>query len=265
MRTDQIAAAALIGSLALAGCKAQSPSDKGAAPGAAAPSTAAAPATPATETPAPVNTAAGSFTGVVAETMDGGNYTYLRLQNGSDEIWAAAPQFDARVGERISITLDMPMREFRSPTLNRTFPLIYFVTEVGRNGQAAQSTGAAMPPMMSSHAGADAAGAAGSIAPPRGGTPIAEVFARRSSLAGTRVTVRGRVVTGNSGINDRNYLHLQDGSGSADAHDNDLTVTTTDRANPGDIVTATGVLATNKDSGVGFTYEAIVEDATVTR
>ena len=93
----------------------------------------------------------------------------------------------------------------------------------------------------------------------------AEVFARRSSLAGTRVTVRGRVVKVNSGINDRNYLHLQDGSGSADAHDNDLTVTTTDRANPGDIVTATGVLATNKDSGVGFTYEAIVEDATVTR
>jgi len=53
----------------------------------------------------------------------------------------------------------------------------------------------------------------------------------------------GTVVKFNGGILDRNWVHLQDGSGSADGHDNDLMVTTDATVQVGDVVTASGVLA----------------------
>jgi hypothetical protein len=92
---------------------------------------------------------------------------------------------------------------------------------------------------------------------------IADVFARRDALSGRPVTVRGRVVKFNGGILDRNWLHIQDGSGSSAAHDNDLTITTDAGASVGDVVTASGVLGTNKDFGAGYAYEAILEKATL--
>ena len=60
-----------------------------------------------------------------------------------------------------------------------------------------------------------------------------------------------------------NWLHIQDGSGTADARTNDLTVTTSDSAKVGDVVTVTGTLATKKDFGAGYAYDAIVEKATL--
>ena len=69
----------------------------------------------------------------------------------------------------------------------------------------------------------------------------------------------------NGGILDRNWLHLQDGSGSADAHDNDLTITTDASVKVGDVVTMTGVVGTNKDFGAGYAYDVIVEKATLAK
>jgi len=63
---------------------------------------------------------------------------------------------------------------------------------------------------------------------------------------------------------DRNWLHLQDGSGSAADKTNDLTVTTGASARVGDVVTVSGVLAVNKDFGSGYLYDAILEKATLT-
>ena len=76
--------------------------------------------------------------------------------------------------------------------------------------------------------------------------------------------MRGKVVKVNNGIMDRNWVHLQDGSGSAKAKTNDLTVTTGAVLAVGDVVMMKGVLATSKDFGAGYAYDAILEQATVT-
>jgi len=78
------------------------------------------------------------------------------------------------------------------------------------------------------------------------------------------VTVRGRVVKYNGGILGRNWLHLQDGSGELAKGTNDLTVTTTGAAAIGDVVTATGTGAVDRDFGAGYTYTVMVEDAALT-
>jgi hypothetical protein len=204
------------------------------------------------------------FTGSIVETMDAGGYTFVHdpaaTETAAGDVWIAAPQFDAHEGEQISASLEMPMRDFTSPTLNRKFPLIYFVQEIGRNGQPLRGTGSAA-------AGSGAAGPASvrveKTAPPPGGLSIADVFAKKGALSGKPVAVRGTVVKVTGNVLDRNWFHLQDGSGTASAHDNDLTVTSDANVKIGDVVTARGVLATDRDFGIGYAYDAILERASI--
>jgi hypothetical protein len=103
------------------------------------------------------------------------------------------------------------------------------------------------------------------MTPPPGGTEIADVWANRKALAGKTVTVRGKVVKFNGGILDRNWLHLQDGTGKAADGSNDLTVTTSDDLKVGDIVTITGTVGIDRDFTAGYAYPVIIENARVIR
>jgi hypothetical protein len=158
------------------------------------------------------------------------------------------------------------MENFRSQTLNRDFPLIYFTTRIGREGELPQ----AAPAMMSAHAqAAGAPDAAGSpqvtapIEPAPGGTTVANVWADRKALAGKTVTVRGKVVKFNGGIMGRNWIHLQDGTGAAADGTNDLLVTSNAAAKVGDVVTVTGKVAIDKDFTAGYAYAVMIEGATI--
>ncbi len=222
----------------------------------------------ATSTPAAVP-AAGTISGTIAETMNSGGYTYALLQTGSKDSWIATGELPVKVGDRISATIDMPMENFNSKTLNRRFPLIYFVTGVTRNGVAVPGTaGTPALALAGSHEPTQATAAPQIVAPIKpepGGITIADLWARRKELSGKLVVVSGRVMKVNNGIMGSNWIHLQDGSGGARDGTNDLTVTTSATVKVGDIVTISGKLATDKDFGAGYTYAAIVENATVTR
>ena len=239
------------------------PADTAGAPPASTP--ASAPHAPASQTGGqPPGQSANVFSGAISETMNSGGYTYMHLQKGALDVWVAGPEFDAKVGEVVAVSLDMPMQGFESKTLNRTFPLLYFVANVARNGQQPSSDRTPAAPAMATGHGADSAAVVvEKLQPPAGGLSIADVFTRRAALSGKSVTVRGTVVKFNVGIMDRNWLHIQDGSGTADAHNNDLTVTTDASVKVGDVVTLSGVLGTNKDFGAGYAYDAIVEKAVI--
>jgi hypothetical protein len=165
----------------------------------------------------------------------------------------------------------MPMEHFKSKTLNRDFPVLYFVSNVAREGETlagarGPAAGAAAPiSMMGSHQSAAAAAAPVEHIPPAaGGLTIADVWAQRKALAGKPIVVRGKVMKVNNGIMDRNWVHVQDGSGTAADRTNDLTITTAADVKLGDIVTVSGVLAIGKDFGAGYAYDAILENAKVT-
>ncbi|MFC1764982.1 hypothetical protein ACFL6U_23295 [Planctomycetota bacterium] len=57
----------------------------------------------------------------------------------------------------------------------------------------------------------------------------------------------------------RNWIHLQDGTESNGEFD--LTLTTQDNANVGDIVVFVGTIALNRDFGAGYKYDVIMENA----
>jgi hypothetical protein len=120
-----------------------------------------------------------------------------------------------------------------------------------------------MPPQHGVAPAGDSSMPTAPIAQPAGATSIAEVWANRQALAGKSVTVRGKVVKFHAAIMNRNWLHLQDGSGKPADGTHDLTFTTMDLAKVGDIVTATGTVAIDKDFTAGYKYGVIVEQASV--
>ena len=248
-----LALAATLSLVAVGACRGTQPAAAVADTGAPQPATAGGPA---------------QFTGTVAETMNSGGYTYARLQApGKDDVWIAASAVATKPGDRLTVTLDMPMQNFESKTLGRTFPVVYFVSAVSPAGQGGAASGGdgAIPALMTSHAPASVPTSVEPVAPAPGGMSIADVWAKRTELAGKQVTLRGKVVKLNEQILGVNWLHLQDGSGSADDRTNDLTITTGQTARVGDVITVTGVLAVGKDFGAGYRYDAIVENGKIAR
>ena len=73
----------------------------------------------------PVAAGAGqTVQGQVLETMDGSNYTYVRVKTPQGDIWAATLAFKVAVGDTVIVPLENPMRNFKSQALNRQFDLV---------------------------------------------------------------------------------------------------------------------------------------------
>lgn len=210
--------------------------------------------------------------GAVLETMNSGGYTYVKVDADGEEIWAAAGELEVAVGDRVVFPRETPMRDFHSNTLDRDFPLIYFASFIAHEGEApkmAQQTDMDLPP---GHPSLDAFAMdeksvvkAGEIDRPAGAMAIADVWGKRVDLAGSEVTLSGRVVKYNAAILGRNWFHIQDGSGEMADGTNDITVTTTANLSVGDVVTATGTVVVDKDFGAGYTYTVLIEDAEVVK
>lgn len=92
------------------------------------------------------------------------------------------------------------------------------------------------------------------------GRTVAEVFEQRAALAGQRVSVRATVVKATDGVLGKTYLHLQDGSGSAEQETHDLTATTTEDFEIGETVEVEGLLAIDHDVGLDYRYPALLGD-----
>ena len=91
------------------------------------------------------------------------------------------------------------------------------------------------------------------------------MFKGKTTLKDKTVTVRAQVVKVSLGILGKNWLHVQDGSGSAADGTNDIVVTTKSEAAIGDIVTAKGKVRTDVDVGSGYTYAVMIDDAAVAK
>lgn len=216
---------------------------------------------------APAPSQSGAMRGQVLETMDAGSYTYVKVRTAQGEVWAAAPTTVVAVGDEVSLPKGMLMKDFQSPTLDRTFPEIYFVNAIEKpgTGSPAGGMGGGGEP-GSEHAGAVMGGkavAAGAVARAEGGRTVAEIHGARTQLAGQRVKVRGQVVKSTSGVMGRNWLHIQDGS--AEDANGDLTITTAvEGVKVGDTILVEGTTVVDRDFGAGYRYEVLLEDAAVT-
>jgi hypothetical protein len=217
--------------------------------------------------PAAAPAETGGWTGTVVETTNASSYTYVRVDTGKEKIWAAAPRFEVKVGDKVTVPEGTVMRDFVSKSLNRTFDTIYFVGAIQGPGSPAQPAAA---PAGDPHGGAMGGPRTAPAAPldfaglkkAEGGLTVAEIYAKKQSLKGKTVKVRGKVAKYNAEIMGRNWVHLQDGSGTVGS--DDLTITTSDTAKVGETVLVSGTLALDKDFGYSYKYPVMLENAKVT-
>ena len=92
---------------------------------------------------------------------------------------------------------------------------------------------------------------------------VAEVVSGRAKLKDKPVTVRGQVVKLSKGILGKNWLHLQDGSGTEKDGSHDILVTSTELAAVGDVITVRGTVHTDVDVGSGYRYDVMIGEATL--
>lgn len=208
---------------------------------------------------APQGPAAVAIAGEVLEVQNVEGYTYLRLKTAQGDTWAAVPTAPVKKGAKVTVQNVTVMSNFESKTLKKTFPTVAFGTLAGAQpAAAAAGGGAAAKPAQTAD-----------VQVPKATGPnartVAEIMTKPADLKDKPVLVRGKIVKYSPAIMGKNWIHLRDGSGSAAAGTNDLLVTTTEQAKVGDIVTAKGVLRTDRDFGAGYSYKAIVEEATLQR
>lgn len=228
--------------------------------------------------------------GTVLETINSSGYTYVHVDIGTEKIWAAGPEFQVKVGDSVIIPEGIPMSNYHSKTLNRDFEMVYFVGSVLVNGSAQDfSAEKQMPPnhpainnksgqnpMMAGKQSQMSMGQSpmssmgkkevvdidlSGIKKAAGGKTVAEIYNDKANLSGKEIVVRGKIVKFSPAIMGKNWIHLQDGSGSKGT--NDLTVTTAAMAQVGDSVLVRGLLTIDKDFGAGYVYKVIIQDAEV--
>ena len=200
--------------------------------------------------------AAGDLhTVVVQEVVQATSYTYLKVKETDSEFWIAITKREIEAGATISFAGGLEMKNFESKDLQRTFETIYFVDRIVGGGVPATQQSMSMPRPVKPELEKKEI----SIEPAAGGITIGELFTNRDSYGDKTVLIKGQVTKVNRAIMDRNWVHLQDGTGDSGGFD--LTVTTDEEVNVGDVVTFEGKITLNKDFGSGYSYEVLMEQA----
>ena len=194
-------------------------------------------------------------TGTVLEAIDVEAYTYLRVKTRDGEVWSAIPKAQVKKGAAVTLVTHTVMENFESKALKRKFDRVLFASLA--DPKAASGSPHAKPVVAAAKV-AKVPKAAGGDA-----RTVEEVVAGAKSLKDKTVTIRGQVVKVTSGVLGKNWVHLQDGSGSSAKGTHDILVTTTDAITVGDMVEARGTVRTDVTVGPGYAYEVLVEGAKV--
>lgn len=200
--------------------------------------------------------------GEVQEVLEASGFTYMRLKTKEGEYWTSVPKTAIAKGATVDVENIMAMRDFRSNSLNRTFPLLLLGNLAGKAAANPHGSGGAVNPHNGMvQAPPPAVDIKVSRATDANARTVAEVVTKSAELKDRPVSVRGRIVRYNEGIMGRNWIHLRDGSGTDADYSNDVLVRTTQAAKVGDIVTADGTVRTDQDFGSGYAYKVLIEDA----
>ncbi len=200
------------------------------------------------------NTSPVMHTVTVKDFLNTSNYTYIKVAENNQEYWIAVNKMETKKGETLYFSKSLEMKDFHSKELNRTFDKILFVEGItaSPDQQATEFVHPQMAPTPESKQ---------KIEPYPGGKTVKDIFANQKTLNGKVVRIRGEVVKVNSGILDRNWIHIQDGTDYNGSYD--LLVTSKENVKAGDVVAFEGRIATNKNFGGGYSYPVMMEDGRI--
>ncbi|MBW6534880.1 MAG: hypothetical protein K0B11_07725 [Mariniphaga sp.] len=202
----------------------------------------------------------------VSEVLQANSYSYLKVKENGGERWIAVTKQEIEPGEVYYYDEALQLTDFQSKDLDRTFDVIYFVNQISKNPISGNSMGAmhGMGGMTGNpHSGKIESGQKSNIQLEKAESEvtIAEIFGNRADFSGKEIEIRGVVVKVNKQIMGKNWVHIQDGTNSNGKFD--LTITTQDLAEVNDEVTFKGKITLEKDFGSGYSYDVIMEEATL--
>jgi hypothetical protein len=181
-------------------------------------------------------------------------YTYLQVKENKNEYWIAVPTMEIENGETVYFSKFMVMENFHSDNIDKTFDKILFVEDARKSTTPDE--------MKKIHSGATSTEKQQiNIEPLKDGMTILQIYNDKSDLKGKVVNVKGKVVKFNKQIMNRNWIHIQDGTGNENEFD--LVVTSDQDTKVGDIIVAEGTLSVDKDFGAGYFFPVIVENAKI--
>lgn len=215
----------------------------------------------------------------VLETMNGGGYTYAKVDEAGTIYWIAGPQSNIVAGSSISFLEQMVMTDFTSKALNKTFDQILFVSAIVPTDKSAQSTSAQTAQTTAQvKAGADAhancnhdkeltlapVASTVKVAKNASGYTIEELYTKKTALKDKSVKINAKVVKVSKNIMGKDWVHLQDGSGTAGT-DDIIATAANSTVQVGDSVTANGTVKTDVDLGYGYKFPVLIEEAKFTK
>ena len=193
----------------------------------------------------------------VLEVLQSDSYTYLNVSEGFKEYWIATAKNDFQVNDELYYLEGLEMRNLDSKELERTFEKIVFVDLMSKDP---------IDKVKQAHAGSNKVMMGKSaekinIEKVENGISLSDLFSALDKYSSQEVIVRGKIVKYNAAILGKNWIHIQDGT---DFNGNfDLTITSESVVNVGDTVTFKGTINLNKDFGSGYTYDVIMEEASI--
>ena len=214
--------------------------------------------------PAPEPESKEPLTGKVLQTINSGGYSYVELRKkDGKKVWLAVTAAEIPIGSQQTFNPGMVMHNFESRTLKRSFDEIIF-TEMAASAKGKDKK----------ELGAKSPGSRGTVSPDvkvkvkkatgKNAYTIAELYKNKAKLNKKKIVVRGKVVKVSSGIMNKNWIHLRDGSGGHATGDFNLVVTSKSIPAEGEVVLVNGTLYKGKDFGGGYKYDVIIEDAEFT-
>ena len=198
--------------------------------------------------------------GKVLEVLQSGPYTYLKIHEHQPEktVWIAVTRIPVTKGAEVTFHEAMTMDNFKSKTLGRTFEHLIFADGIRFTSQKTKTQLPSLARKLKQS----------KLSPHKkpGTLSVEELFMNAKKLNGKTVKVRGKVIKVAREIMKRDWVHIEDGTGDAEAGTDDL-VFTTPKADVkrGDIVTAEGIVAVEKDFGYGYFYPVIIEKSHFTK
>lgn len=197
--------------------------------------------------------------GEVLELQNSGIYVYVKVKKQNEEIWAAIPKTDIKVGDKITLKESTWMKNFKSKTLGKTFDKVLFAEIDGQkkaihgvdkihgiHGQVSKKPNPKFDDITISKEKAIK-------------TDIASIQKDTKKFKNKNVTVQGEVVQVSNKVMGNTWIKIQN-------NDNAIIFRSTnedEKVKKGDKIKVTGTINTDVDYGYGFKYKVIGVNAKV--
>jgi hypothetical protein len=185
---------------------------------------------------------------MVTEIRHAGSYSYLEVQEKTKEkFWiAVSVTKEVNVGDMVRFQKELVAENFESKALNKVFAKVMFASNLQFRTQTPS-------PFITKIVETSPYQTKDTLS-------IADLLTKRKDLVGKEVYIRAKVVKVSTNIQERHWVHLQDGTGNNGEVGRVVFTTKNDVPHVGDVVLALGKVSIDKDFGSGYVYPIIVEE-----